>query len=129
MAVLLVIPLIILAVAVVGSKTSDTSTSKLVADRLLDFSKSMEEDISRVVPIIAKRSISDAIVYIDTNGVALGNTDQALKELMLNGSLYGNFTSVDFAVSSWANILRQKGERFGFSTAGTGKHKHRTFRL
>ncbi len=117
-AVLLVMPLLMLAASIVDVENSSmsSSASKAMGSKLLAFSKSVEDDLPRAVPIMAKRSIGDAIIYIDNTGNPLADSSQTLRELMTNGTIYGNVTTVDFTMKSWADILADKGDQYGFNT-------------
>jgi hypothetical protein len=117
-AVLLVIPLLMLSASIVNVENAEMSTAstRALGSKLASFSGSVEDDLPRALPIMAKRSISDALVYTDTTGNPLADSAAALRELMINGTIYGNLTSVDFTMKSWADILGDKGEEYGFET-------------
>lgn len=117
-AVLFVAPLVMLTLANLGfyQTGSETATTKIVGDRLAAYTKSVDSDIPRALDIMTKRSISAVIVYIETKGTPVNDSAALLGELITNGTIYGNLSSTDFTVTSWASLLKQKGEVYGFST-------------
>lgn len=117
--VLLVLPLVMLAFVNTSfyQSESELETTKMAADKLASFTESVNNDLSRAVEIMAKRSITAAIVHVETTGQPLNDSGDALSELMENGTINGNGSLTDFTVTSWSDILRQKGEGFGFNTS------------
>ena len=53
------------------------------------FSKSIEEDLIRFLEINGKRALISAVSNVITNGIGLDNAQLRLREMILNGTLYG----------------------------------------
>ena len=117
-AMLFIIPLIMLSLAGMNyySSGSETATSKIMGDKLLAFSKSVDNDMPRALEIMAKNAISSAVIYVETNGTALTDSGDVLQELFENGTIYGTASETNFTVSSWVIQLTQKGVNYGFDT-------------
>src|SRR3972149_11551786 len=113
-AMLFIAPLVLLVTSDLNTK-QDVKT-KIIGDRLIAYSASIDEDLPRALAIMAKRALTEAIIYMDTNGTAFGDSAAVLKELMINGTLGGNASNANFTVSLWASILQQKGQLYGFNS-------------
>jgi len=118
-ALLFIMPLVLLTFANLAfyQTSTEEKTTKIVGDRLAAYIKSIDDDLPRALNIMAKRAVTETIIYIETNGIPLNDSANVLKELITNGTIYGNKSSIDdFNVVSWAAILKQKGELYGFNT-------------
>ncbi len=117
-AILFITPLVMITLANLNfyQTKSETITTNIVGNKLAAYSKSIDSDIPRAMDIMAKRSISAAIAYVETEGKPVNNSAASLSELITNGTLYGNVSSADFTVASWASLVKQKGELYGFET-------------
>jgi uncharacterized protein YbjQ (UPF0145 family) len=117
-ALLFILPLIMLSMVNMNyySSGSETATSKIIGNKLLAFSKSVDNDMPRALEIMAKNALSNAVVYVETNGTALNDAGDVLTELVENGTIYGTASPTNFTISSWTIQLRQKGMSYGFDT-------------
>jgi len=117
-AFLLVTPLIMLTISELSSyeTRSGSLTTKIIGDKLISYAKSIENDLPRSNSIMSKRALAQSIIYIETTGQPLNDSVSALRELMINGTIYGNGSSTDFTVSSWAAQIEAKGRQYGFET-------------
>lgn len=113
---ILLVPLVMLAATNINLYQHDSERIKtrVISGKLAAFTKSIESDMPHSIDIISKRSIGRAVVYVETNG-ALNDSALILRELMINGTLNGSGSS-NFTLTSWALLLRQKGELYGFDT-------------
>lgn len=87
----LVIPLLLFIIFFIP-KSQDIKTDimkKIIADQEHQIAKNIEEDFERAVKISGRRALLTAINRIVINGEYLDNASLRLKELVLNGSLYG----------------------------------------
>ncbi|MCX6815973.1 MAG: hypothetical protein NT120_03930 [Candidatus Aenigmarchaeota archaeon] len=112
-------PLILLMITYLNYAETTTSsfTTKALGDKMVSFSTSIDSDLPRASYIISKRAVDSAVVHVDTTGVPLDDAEVRLKELMTNGTLYGNLSTLDFTFNSWIIQLKQKGQSFGFNTS------------
>jgi len=116
---LFVIPLLFLATVYIHDVQSAAEgyTAKAVGDKMASLAKSVDNDVPRATKIIARRAVEANIQHIEVSGTPLDDAQQRIVEAMLNGTVYGNVTSLDnFTLTGWAAELSRKGEAFGFAT-------------
>jgi len=70
------------------------SMERVVADQERELMNGIEDDFERAVVISGKRAVLSAINEIINEGEYLINASAALQELMLNGTLYGNYSFI-----------------------------------
>lgn len=108
-AVLISIPLILFTTFYISSSmTIDYSaTDKIVADQMHEVERSIERDFSQAMSISGKRAFLAASNYVITEGKNLDSTEDRLKELLTNGSLYENMTYVmqDNTIGDWRDKI------------------------
>jgi hypothetical protein len=80
---------------------------KVVADQEHQLMDNIEDDFTRAVTISGKRAILAGINEIIRNGEYLTNASAVLEELMLNGTLEGNysFLMADNVLSDWIDKI------------------------
>lgn len=116
--IMFVTPLVLFTFVYLDSVAENTGilTTKTAGDKLASYSSSVEDDLPRAVNIIARRAVESSANYVDTNGLALSDSESSIIELMSNGTLNGNLTNQGFTFSTWVSDLKQKGGSYGFST-------------
>ncbi len=84
-------------------------------EKLIKTYNSILIDSKKALGIVGKRAISSAISWIITNGTPLDSAEIRIKELMINGTLYGKSQELmkDSTLLNWAasleNLLNKKG--------------------
>jgi len=92
-ALLIILPLLIFLMFFLSSNQSFTSGiyEKIVADQVHDVAKDMENDFVRAMKIAGKRALLAEINQVVLDGVPLTDSITTTKELVLNGTIEGNF--------------------------------------
>jgi type II secretory pathway component PulJ len=110
-AVLIALPLFLFITFYIStSQTIETTVKdRIVADQLHQTEKIMEKDFSNAIGIIGKRAGLAATNHVVLNGIPLasGNAASVIRELMLNGSLYGNASliMVNNTIGDWRSRI------------------------
>lgn len=93
-------------------------STKIKGDKMVAYSKSVEQDLKRVLDITTKIAMSAAVSYIDMNGAPLNNSDERLLEIMRNGTIYGaEFELLNSnSLKDWVEGVETKGSNYGFYT-------------
>jgi hypothetical protein len=89
---------------------------KLITDQLSRFENNVRGDISKAIDVSARRAMVASINYILTTGDTLDDSVVRIKELMQNGTLFGNPQElmVDNTLSDWLDKMMEQGEHSGF---------------
>lgn len=118
---MLIAPIImyIILYADISQTSLEETSTKIKGDKLAGFSRSIDQDLPRILEIAAKRAISMAMSYIDMKGEALDNADERLEEMMMNGTIYGAEFGLlgSGLVREWITAVEQKGKPYGFETS------------
>jgi len=106
-AVLISVPVIlfiILYLTTVQTIKSDV-TDLIVSDQLNQLSRGLEKDFGRAVEISGRRAVLDATNTVVTNGTYLTDSTAATEELLNNGTLNGNVSTIMFnnTIKDWVN--------------------------
>ncbi len=117
---ILVLPLIFFVIAYLQSSSSvdELSSLKIRGIEMSQFANSISEDVPRILRITSKRALISAVNEVDVNGTPLDDARLRIRELMLNGSVYGiNSTFMNGStMEAWAGRMRIVGMRYGFDT-------------
>ncbi len=83
------------------------TTESIITDQVIELARSMENDFERGITISCKRAMLSAINTIIMNGEYLTDSREAIKELMLNGTLNGNVSIImgDNRLSDWRDKI------------------------
>ncbi len=86
---------------------------------LYNFVDGINDDFPRILDISARRALISAVSDVVSSGVALTNSEDGIKELMVNGSLRG--TAVVLMDTSnfnyWMSTIENMGSRRGFNAS------------
>ncbi|MDI6798522.1 MAG: hypothetical protein QMD12_00785 [Candidatus Aenigmarchaeota archaeon] len=95
-----------------GSDVSD----KVVSDMINQFKKNAEADLEKAITIVGKRAILSAVNYTTTSGNALDDSVARLKELMENGTLYGDVSTfmLNNTIYNWTRRIQDIASATGF---------------
>ncbi len=93
-AIIIAIPVIIFITQyyVQTQNTKSHISENIVADQLHELEYNIESDFYRALDIGVKRSLLSSVNHVILEGQSLDNSTVRLKELMENGTLYGNET-------------------------------------
>ena len=120
MAFMLILPIVLYTVHYldfVKEQRGDISL-KIRGNQLADYSESISLDLPRSLEITGKQSITVAINYIDNTGEYLNNASMVIIELIENGTIYGNVSSLmPSTLEDWINGVKKIGNRYGFMTS------------
>ncbi len=116
---LLIAPLILIVISNINFNASemDIAATQVAGGKLASFVKSIDDDMPRALNIMAKRAITESVVYLETNGSAFADSGSVLDELISNGTIYGQTTNTNFTVATWTFQLAQKGKLYGLDTS------------
>lgn len=118
--IMMIAPIVMYIVLYLGTTETQVEeiSAKIKGDKMISYSKSVEQDLVRVLDITAKISISAAVSYIDMNGIPLNNSNDRLIEIMENGTIYGSeFALLDSnSLKDWIAEVEAKSNNYGFHT-------------
>ncbi len=117
---LLVLPLFLFIITYLdtaGSRDEVTSL-KIRGIEISNFANSISQDVPRILRITSKRALISALNEVDLNGTPLDDAQLRIRELMLNGTIYGSESSFMDASSlqNWAERMQVRGSRLGLNT-------------
>lgn len=95
-ALVITIPLMLyITYYITATQTTKFGTSeKTLSDQLHEVEDNIEKDFAKAIEISGKRALLAATDHIITSGVYLDDSIMRLRELMENGTIYGNATIV-----------------------------------
>jgi hypothetical protein len=116
MAVLLTLPLISLILYYSVPKTENIDIS-IRASELRYLVDSIEKDLKRFLEISGKRTLISAVSYVIMNGTGLDNAELRLREMIENGTLYGEVAAlVDKSnLNLWEQNITTASQKSGFN--------------
>jgi hypothetical protein len=117
-AILFIMPLVLLTISNIRFNGSEIEIAavKVAGGKIASFSKSIDSDMPRALDIMAKRSVTQSVIWVEASGLPLNDSSSALSELITNGTIYGVMTDANFTVNSWTYQLSEKGKEYGFQT-------------
>ena len=91
-------------------------TRKLLTDQLNRFESNVRGDIDKAIDVSARRAMVSAINDVLTTGNPLDNSTLRIRELMQNGTLYGEEQGlmIDNTLEYWFQRMVLQGEQSGF---------------
>jgi len=108
-AILIAIPIILFVTFYLSANQyiDYAAIDKVVADQMHEVERSIEKDFVQAMSISGKRAFLASSNDVIREGRKLDNADTRLKELLINGSLYGNFTYVmdNNTVNDWMDKI------------------------
>ncbi len=108
-AILIAIPLILFVTFYLsGEQHMDyAAMEKVVADQMHEVERSIEKDFVQAMSISGKRAFLAASNDVIREGRVLDDANMRLKELLTNGSLYGNYTYVmdNNTITDWMDKI------------------------
>ncbi len=89
---------------------------KLLTDQLSRFENNVQGDIEKAIDVSARRAMVAAINYVLVTGDPLDDSIIRIKELMQNGTLYGESQGLmEYnTLSDWFQKMVRQGEQSGF---------------
>lgn len=122
--VALILALLLLALVSLYSKSYEISaeqeSTKMRTDELHYFVESAKKDLSRAMVISGRRGAVYMIDHVIHTGVPLNDSEQTLKELILNGTITNTTDTINVTymknhtLSVWLDKINKSGERLGF---------------
>lgn len=110
--------------------SAETNPTKMRTDELHYFVESTKKDLSRAMAISGRRGVIYLSGYVIDSGVPLNDSDQALKELILNGTITfgGNVTTIgpmeNHTLRIWLGKINKSGEKLNFDVNITLSDMH-----
>ncbi|MFH1473952.1 MAG: hypothetical protein ABIE55_03595 [Candidatus Aenigmatarchaeota archaeon] len=117
MTALMLIPILSLLLFYSENIQTGNIDVEIRANELDYFTESIERDLTRFVEINGKRSLISAVSKIVVNGTGLDNSQLRLKEMVENGTLYGESAPlVDTSnLQTWKSKIVEIAGRSGFN--------------
>ncbi|RLI87775.1 MAG: hypothetical protein DRO76_01820 [Candidatus Altiarchaeales archaeon] len=100
--------------------SAELNPTKMRTDELHYFVESAKKDLSRAMVISGRRGAVYMIDHVIHTGVPLNDSEQTLKELILNGTITINGSTINVTylknhtLSVWLDKINKSGERLGF---------------
>ena len=118
MALMLLLPIVsylVLYSDIIKSENEELA-QRITGEKLASFSKSIDIDLEKALNIYARRSIGNAVAYIETNGTLIDNSNLRLKELFTNSTIYGSAAPLNSSIYEWRDKIIIRGRQLGFDT-------------
>lgn len=100
-------------------KQAEQLTLRLQGTEFYNFVDGAEDDFPRILDISGRRAVIASVSDVVSSGVALSDSEQSIKELMVNGSLRGQpvelMDKANFGY--WAGSVESMGEHRGFNAS------------
>lgn len=92
--------------------------SKISSDTMRSFVSTVERDYDKALDVSARRAVVASVNYV-SGGTSLSNAEEALEELIMNGTLYGLPSALmeNSTVSYWLSKMSEKGGNAGLSVS------------
>jgi len=135
LAVVIMIPLTIYVAYYITSLQGIKSdiTTRILADQMNEIVKNIQKDFIKAIEICGRRAVLAAANHVIKEGQPLDNASFRIKELMVNGTLYGNGTyiMINNTVEDWKERINitHMGFRKNFDSSEPIVENHDGFNL
>jgi len=117
-ALLIAIPLFLFITYYLSSSCSGKGVAeRIVADQIGHVAKSIENDFYRALDIATKRALLAMISYIVESGSGVDDSVARLRELMINGTIFGNESYImkNNTLTDWIKKINNKDINFNLN--------------